>query len=443
MSDSLLLKFQKLPAELKSRASDVDAMHVLDRLEMDSGVKLAELVMRVLVQDFTPAKLDEVLVSEYHMAKDKAKDLARRLLDELFFPFRLLEVPQVKEGSETPPPLMPQAGASVFLVHPDDAKDVQTHEAMIQSAPPTTVNTDPAQVLQKIIKMEQLTLDEMLTRRFSKIIESLFVDVRDKTETKDMLTRPTKIGGMGFDEPRAGRVMAELEKNVEEIRRRPKPKMAAMKPAPLPPKPVELPKPVKPLPPPPPPPATPAKVTSGVPVAVPAISPVKPSEPTPVVPPKPTVMPPPWLRPSNVPPAQRVAPRPVSPVVQKRPAVPSYREVITDVRPPAKAMGPIEAIGSLTISDFRRLGSTPLECIQKIEQEIEALGQDSFSQKAAGLQAWRQSPVFQAYLTIGQMAMERNEEVTEVIELLSAQGKATLTSEELEQVSLFNRRSRY
>jgi hypothetical protein len=432
MADSLLLKFQKLPAELKSRASDVDAMHALDRLEMDSGVKLAELVMRVLVQDFEPAKLDEVLIAEYHLAKDKAESLAKRMLDELFFPFRLLEIPQVKDGHETPSPLMPQAGASVFLVHPGDAKDVQTHEAMIQSAPLSLVNTDPAQVLQKIIKMEQLALDEMLTRRFSKIIESIFVDVRDKTETKEMLMRPTKIGGMGFDEPRAGRVMAELLKIVEEIRRRPKPVMAKFKPTPLPPKPVEPPKPVKPLPPPP----TPTVVEKQI-ISTPVVPLV------PVVPVKTVVTPPPWVRPSNVPPAQPTVPRPVSPILQKRSSIPSYREVITDVRPPTKAMGPIEALGSLTINDFRRIGATSLERVQKIEQEIEALGQDSFAQKAAGIQAWRQSPVFQTYLTIGRMAMERNEEVTEIIELLSAQGKTTLTSEELEQISQLNRRFRY
>jgi hypothetical protein len=106
-------------------------------------------------------------------------------------------------------------------------------------------------------------------------------------------------------------------------------------------------------------------------------------------------------------------------------------------------MGPIEALGMLTINDLRRLGSSPQECLQKIELEIEALGKDSFSQKAAGIQAWRQSPVFQAYLTIGRMAMERNEEVTDIIELLSAQRKTTLTSEELEQISLLNRRFRF
>lgn len=449
MPDSLLLKFQKLPDTAKANASDPAAMRMLDNLEKDYGVNLAELVMRVMVQEVEPAKLDEVLEQQYKVAPEKSKDLAKHLLDDLFFKFRLLDVPDVKDvlTAEMPKPqLAPQVGASPYLVHPDDHKDVAPHVTALQTAPPAPIDTDPTHVAAALVALEKLSLDDMLAKRFVKIVEARLVDVRDKLETASMLQRPQKIGGMGFDEARADRIVNELEKRVEEIHRRPK---VVVK-APPPP----LPKPIVPPQPkvePPVPPATlPAQPQSKA-QAVPPQPTVKiPPAPTPSLNAKPSVAPPPWLRPvqaptpvvrpANAPVARPAAPRPTPPPV--RPA-PSYRDMVTDVRAPAKVMGPIEILGNLSIEDFRRLGQTAAERIAKIAEEIDTLTRDSFSQRAAGIAAFRQSPTFKAYLTLGQMAMERKEEVTEIIDLLKAQNTTTLTPEEFEAIGVLMRQFRY
>ncbi|MEK7518747.1 MAG: hypothetical protein AAB549_02390, partial [Patescibacteria group bacterium] len=205
MPDNLLVKFQKLPDELKARASDPDAMRSLDSLETQYGVNLAELVMRVLVQEVEPAKLDEALIQQYAVPAEKAKELGKHMLDDLFFKYRLLDLPGVKDPalSAPAPALQAQAGASPYLVHPDDAKDLAPHTQALQQAPVQVVDTNPLNVTKRLIAMEHLQLDDILMKRFLRVVESRLVDVRDKSEVRDILIRPTKIGGMGFDEARA------------------------------------------------------------------------------------------------------------------------------------------------------------------------------------------------------------------------------------------------
>lgn len=447
MPDSLLLKFQKLPDPVKANASDPAAMRTLDALEKDFSVNLAELVMRVMVQEVDPAKLDDVLEQQYKVPAGKGKELAKLLLDNLFFKYRLLDVPDVKDvlTAEVPkPPLTPQPGASHFLVHPDDHKDIAPHVSALQSAPPAPIDTEPTRITEKLVALEKLQLDDQLSKRFLKLVESRLVDVRDKAETGSLLQRPVKIGGMGFDEARASRIVSELERSVEEIHRRPKVVVKQTPPPPMP-KPVVAPRP--PLPPVPTPQSPKVSQTAGQRVDTPVSGnpPVNP----PVVP-KPAVAPPPWLRPVQAPaPMVRPAATPVARPAAARPAPPAprpeptYRDMVTDVRAPVRMMGPVDILGNLTIEDFRRLGTTAADRTGKIAEEIDTLTRESFAQRAAGISAFRQSPTFKAYLQLGQMAMERKEEVSEIIDLLKAQNTASLTPEEFEAIGALMRQFRF
>ena len=412
MPDSLLLKFQKLPDAAKASASDPAAMRMLDTLEKDYSVNLAELVMRVMVQEVDPAKLDEVLELQYKVPAGKGKELAKHMLDDLFFKFHLLDVPDVKDvlTAEVPKmPLQPQAGASQYLVHPDDHQDIAQHAAALQSAPPPLVDTNPEQVTAKFIQLEKLTLDDMQRKRLQKIVEARLVDVRDKRETTDMLQRSLKIGGMGFDEARASRIVNELEKIVEELHRRPRPATPKAQPMAGGPKVVvkSTPPPAMPAPLPDqgasdgshPPSAPPTGGRESVQKPVIAVKAA-----TAPVAPKPSVAPPPWLRPMQAPAAMvRPASTPVARPAAPRPAAmtarpePSYREMVTDVRAPSRVMGPVEVLGNLSLDDFRRLGDSAGARIGKIAEEMDALTRDSFAQRAAGIAAFRQSPTFKAY----------------------------------------------
>ena len=342
-------------------------------------------------------------------------------------------------------------------MHPDDAKDLAPHTQALQQAPVQVVDTNPLNVTKRLIAMEYLQLDDILMKRFLRVVESRLVDVRDKSEVRDILIRPTKIGGMGFDEARADRIIAELANVVEALHRQPKPK-------------IQLPTPL--------PPSTQANhqtadTATSHPLSRPSDtlsrkgrggqknSSTSPSPrrcegedrktPSPCRSANNQTSEP--ARCSHAPSggaatvAQAIAdtngsaktearcpsPQPSpeggrgnigNPPRLKPVAPPTYREVVTDVRAPQRVMGPIEVLGSLHIDDFRRLGGTPQACTLKIGEEFEVLGQDSFVQRAEGISSFRQSPVFKAYLTLGQLAMERKEEVREVVELLKAKANS-------------------
>ena len=81
---------------------------------------------------------------------------------------------------------------------------------------------------------------------------------------------------------------------------------------------------------------------------------------------------------------------------------------------PAQPVGPVEELKLMTLEDFRRLGE-PQEAAQKIYQKIDLLADESLELKAEAIKAWKASPAYQNYLTIGHKSMESNKSVEEVI----------------------------
>lgn len=73
--------------------------------------------------------------------------------------------------------------------------------------------------------------------------------------------------------------------------------------------------------------------------------------------------------------------------------------------PHPSAMGLADALGTITIADFRAFGPSPDQASQAILGKIATLGGDSISQKLAGIAALRNSPLFSAYLAIGDSAL--------------------------------------
>ncbi|OGL93144.1 hypothetical protein A3H11_00215 [Candidatus Uhrbacteria bacterium RIFCSPLOWO2_12_FULL_47_10] len=68
---------------------------------------------------------------------------------------------------------------------------------------------------------------------------------------------------------------------------------------------------------------------------------------------------------------------------------------VTDVRMAPKFVGPIEELAILTLEDFRRLAGTSQERAQKIVSKIEFLQKESIVRRAQGIEAWRKSPLNQ------------------------------------------------
>ncbi|MFA6428953.1 MAG: hypothetical protein WCV84_00450 [Patescibacteria group bacterium] len=70
------------------------------------------------------------------------------------------------------------------------------------------------------------------------------------------------------------------------------------------------------------------------------------------------------------------------------------------VLPPTRLTGLVEEVGGMTIQEFRRLSKTPEQAAQKIRQKFDALRQESFERWTQGVQAWRNSPIQQQYLAL-------------------------------------------
>ncbi|MCK4968261.1 MAG: hypothetical protein KAS12_04345, partial [Candidatus Aenigmarchaeota archaeon] len=61
-------------------------------------------------------------------------------------------------------------------------------------------------------------MEEIFKKRLQNILLSYLKGVRDEVEIKDKLTRPVKVGGMGFNEVQANQTIAILENKKTQVK---------------------------------------------------------------------------------------------------------------------------------------------------------------------------------------------------------------------------------
>jgi len=105
--------------------------------------------------------------------------------------------------------------------------------------------------------------------------------------------------------------------------------------------------------------------------------------------------------------------------------------------------GPIEELKAMTLSNFRYLGDSAQERIEKILEKIKFLEKDGYTKKALGIDAWRQSKVYQMYLDLGADSMVQNKEVANLIDEHEKGGKETLSVAEFSGISDLNKQLRF
>lgn len=150
--------------------------------------------------------------------------------------------------------------------------------------------------------------------------------------------------------------------------------------------------------------------------------------------------------------------RPVKKVVPKTQAVPPLKPVsvtrviarsdsskpkIEDVKFKPKLVGPVEEIGSMTVIDFRRLGGTAEQSIQKIMEKIVVIEEESFTKKTQAIRAWKDSPVNRLYLELGDESIENKIPISAIVEARQKNDQEFLTEEEIDAIIQLNRKLRY
>ncbi len=140
-------------------------------------------------------------------------------------------------------------------------------------------------------------------------------------------------------------------------------------------------------------------------------------------------------------PGTQVKKQPVTDVVKKQPDKNiASKKIISSEK---TLSGPIEELQSMTLNNFRYLGDSAQERIDKILEKIQFLEKDGYTKKARGIEAWRKSKVYHMYLDLGAESMVQNKEVANLIAEYEKQDKDTLSIAEFSGISDLNKQLRF
>lgn len=112
-------------------------------------------------------------------------------------------------------------------------------------------------------------------------------------------------------------------------------------------------------------------------------------------------------------------------------------------RTKVKLSGPLDELAELDITELRRLSQDPYKAVKHIEQKLEILEKDSFAQKAQGIAVWRKSPLFKLYVEMGRESIMKKESIENVMESRKINKQPYLTAEECSAIMDVNRQIRF
>ena len=114
-----------------------------------------------------------------------------------------------------------------------------------------------------------------------------------------------------------------------------------------------------------------------------------------------------------------------------------------DVKYVPKLMGPVDELREMDLVNFRRLSTDPRGAANKINDKIQFLESESYSQRLSGIKAWRQSPVNRMYLQAGTESMDGEGHIKDVLKSKNMNDSDFLNEEEVEAIMELNRKLRF
>lgn len=253
-----------------------------------------------------------------------------------------------------------------------------------------------------VTKFGALNLDEYLDRRLRNIVSARLRDVRNDIQTKAMLTREQKVGGLGFDEAKANEMAVIIEQTYNEnhstLKEQEQKKIAE---------------------------ATEAQRVRAEALRKQEaeqhakwyeekIKAQQASDPSALL--KQAI-------------AQSNAPVSV-PVAPLTPRMDSVVPPPSDSRT-GMLVGLADELARMTMQNFRRLAPDAKGSAKSILQKLEAMKADSFERWTEGVDAWRSSPVQQQYLRLITESFSAGKPVGELAEAQHAQDPNAPTPEEV------------
>lgn len=479
---TLLDRFRALPANVQEAVNAPEALAAMRRLDgRYPKLNATDVVLRVVTRDLPPENVADFLTSAQGLNPSEASRV-RSELDQMVLsrvlallrqgPARVLPAVEPPPAARTAPtapmpspaapavsarpvmpparpkpaapPLAPQKPASAFFYHAEDESDIAEHRQRLDQMQPVPV-VDPNAVADRIATEQGLRFDDSnLSARYRTIAVAALKGIRRNYDTKDLLTRSTKIGGLELSAEVAEKLLALFTVRAGELGS-PAPATGARTPTmPTFPRRTERPE-IPATPAVPRRPLSPRPVAAGAPPPPPPNLPVSP-------PPQPTDAPTrsglavPAVNAPPPPSAAVAGPPPVPPLIRPAPAPrvsePRGRPVVADVRRPKRTVGPVDELGLLTVDDLRRLDRDPEVALTKVWSKLQNLGKESFALFAEGVKGWRRSPLYHLYVAIGTESMSSGRAVDEVANARNAANQPTLTPREFGLVADFNRHLR-
>ncbi len=105
-------------------------------------------------------------------------------------------------------------------------------------------------------------------------------------------------------------------------------------------------------------------------------------------------------------------------------------------------MGPLEELRTLDVTDFRRLATKAGAAVDKIKQKLELLRDDGVDRYAAGIKAWRGSPLYFLYVDMVQEGLVEGRAL-EDIAASDTNDPERLSGEELKSIVELNKSLRF
>ncbi len=484
-------QFHRLPKTIRDSVATPEALATVDQLERQHpGLDLAGFIMRAMVKEFPINELSQKMSQEAKLDQPTADAVTQELTAKVFGQLReYLGLPAKVSAPTVIPPTPPPAPVQPKTVPPiptavlsplDQPKKVVPAPpiqplvplvtTMAAPRPATMTNVAPTQnysedddqeiaqqarrvkdiaassetidldtIVEQVMRQHNLAFrDELLQKRVVSLLKARLKGIRDSDDTKAMLMRTPKVGGLGLDPDVSANVVTSLDQAAGRLKTR----GAVTPPLPIaPPPPPVVPRiePERPAPKPP--------LTRGLP---PENLPLAASTPLPNVTDQPR--PAPLLkRPADIPAPPPIAAGPAPFAPSPRPTAPANRPLITRERLPERqnisditrpnipVMGPAGEMSSLTLMEFRRLGQGASDSANRLLEKFKHYQKESFPLWAEAIAGWRQSEVHRIYLDMGRQSLDQGTPITQVIQQRAKSGLPYLSEHEFAIVSDLNR----
>lgn len=312
-----------------------------------------------------------------------------------------------------------------------EARQISETKA-INIAPAKTGEEFFKEKIRQIVAAANLNFsDPFLAKRFETILSARFRDVRDEMETKEMLMRGEKIGGLGLSAAQTEKVLDLLKgvfaevsviyKKEEEEKKnrfvRETVEREALRRADRERRERE----------------EREKLYARVTGIAPTIKTIK----------KPTVES--QSPPSRIPSAGRQGAGSQQPggTPAVQPQAPVAKPRIEEVKFAPKVAGPVEELRQMGVAEFHRLSKDPKMAVQKIKDKLELLADEDYSKKISGIKAWQESGVNRLYLNILRDSLVRGMPIAAAIDEAAKAGGDIITKDEFTAIMELNRDLRF